>query len=175
MLIASWFKKIKDTHPKAYDIIASVSNSTYNISMIKNGDETQIDKNVEVSIPISEELKFLASMGMIKVHRVEDDGTITDMKAKYKDGRLIFTTNHFSIYVVSVPDNMIIGDINSDGSVNAKDRMMLTRYLAKWSGYEDINMTAADVNNDDVVNAKDRMILTHHLAKWQGYETLSIL
>lgn len=66
-----------------------MSNSTYNISMIKNGDETQIDKNVEVSIPISEELKFLASMGMIKVHRVEDDGTITDMKAKYKDERLI--------------------------------------------------------------------------------------
>lgn len=167
-------QKIKDTHPKVYDLIASVSNSTYNISMIKNGDETQIDKNVEVSIPISEELKFLASMGMIKVHRVEDDGTITDMKAKYKDERLIFTTNHFSIYVVSVPDNMIIGDINSDGSVNAKDRMMLTRYLAKWSGYENINKSVADVNNDGEVNAKDRMILTRHLAKWQDYETLPL-
>ena len=64
------------------------------------------------------------------------------------------------------------GDVNADCEINAKDRMTLTRYLAKWSGYEDIDMTAADVNQDGIVNAKDRMILTRHLAKWQGYETL---
>lgn len=66
------------------------------------------------------------------------------------------------------------GDVNGNGVVNAKDRMMLTRYLAKWSSYENINMTAADVNNDGQVNAKDRMILTRHLAKWQDYETLPL-
>ena len=69
-------------------------------------------------------------------------------------------------------DNVSSGDTNGDGEINAKDRMMLTRYLAKWSGYESVDMTAADVNNDGDVNAKDRMILTRHLAKWQGYETL---
>lgn len=65
-----------------------------------------------------------------------------------------------------------IGDANGDGEVNAKDRMTLTRYLAKWSGYENIDMISADLNSDDEVNAKDRMILTRHLAKWQGYENL---
>ena len=50
--------------------------------------------------------------------------------------------------------------------------MMLTRHLAKWSGYENIDMTAADLNNDGAVNAKDRMISTRHIAKWSGYETL---
>lgn len=65
-----------------------------------------------------------------------------------------------------------IGDVNTDSQVNAKDRMTLTRYLAKWIGYENIDMTAADVNNDGDVNAKDRMILTRHIAKWQGYENL---
>ncbi len=69
-------------------------------------------------------------------------------------------------------DNVISGDANGDGEINAKDRMMLTRHLAKWTGYESVDMTAADVNNDGDVNAKDRMILTRHLAKWQGYETL---
>ena len=64
------------------------------------------------------------------------------------------------------------GDANGDGEINAKDRMMLTRHLAKWSGYENIDMTAADLNNDGAVNAKDRMILTRHIAKWSGYETL---
>ena len=64
------------------------------------------------------------------------------------------------------------GDANGDGEINAKDRMMLTRHLAKWSGYESVDTIAADVNNDGDVNAKDRMILTRHLAKWSGYETL---
>lgn len=69
-------------------------------------------------------------------------------------------------------DKQQVGDANDDGEINAKDRMMLTRHLAKWTGYENIDVTAADVNNDGEVNAKDRMILTRHLAKWQGYETL---
>ena len=88
---------------------------------------------------------------------------------------MVFTTEHFSLYALVVPNDSVTGDVNDDGVINAKDRMLLTRYLAKWSGYEDINMTAADVNNDGAINAKDRMILTRHLAKWQGYETLSIL
>lgn len=52
--------------------------------------------------------------------------------------------------------------------------MTLTRYLAKWSGYENIDKSVADVNNDGEVNAKDRMILTRHLAKWQEYEILPL-
>ena len=73
---------------------------------------------------------------------------------------------------ISLDSIVSVGDTNGDSEINAKDRMTLTRYLAKWSGYEDIDMTAADVNSDGEVNAKDRMILTRHLAKWQGYETL---
>lgn len=72
------------------------------------------------------------------------------------------------------PNALSVGDVNGDGEVNAKDRMSLTRYLAKWIGYTSIDFTAADVNNDGEVNAKDRMILTRHLAKWQGYETLPL-
>lgn len=68
--------------------------------------------------------------------------------------------------------NNFLGDVNGDRIVNAKDRMILTRYLAKWTGYENIDMTSADVNNDGQVNAKDRMILTRHLAKWKDYENL---
>ena len=73
---------------------------------------------------------------------------------------------------ISLGTATVSGDANGDGEINAKDRMMLTRHLAKWSGYENIDMTAADLNNDGAVNAKDRMILTRHIAKWSGYETL---
>lgn len=64
------------------------------------------------------------------------------------------------------------GDINNDGEINSKDRMTLTRYIAKWNGFNSINVKASDVNYDGKVNAKDRMILTRYLAKWQEYEIL---
>ena len=139
----------------------------YDISLTKDGVAIQPDEPATVKIPTDNE--------NAKVYRLEDNGTLTDMNAVYDNGYMVFTTEHFSLYALVVPnDNVVIGDVNGDGVVNAKDRMLLTRYLAKWSGYENIDMTAADVNNDGQVNAKDRMILTRHIAKWQGYETLPL-
>ena len=70
--------------------------------------------------------------------------------------------------------NVIIGDVDGNGSVNNRDSMVLDRYLAKWPGYteENVDLKAADVNGDGVVNNKDSMILARYLAKWSGYETL---
>ena len=136
----------------------------YDISLTKDGKAVQPDGTATVKIPTNNE--------NTKVYRIEDNSTATDMNAVYDNGYMVFTTDHFSLYALVVPNENVMGDANSDGLVNAKDRMMLTRCLAKWSGYEDINTTAADVNKDGAINAKDRMILTRHLAKWQGYENL---
>ena len=156
-------KENLDKIKSLFDNNKSILN-VYDITLSKNGNKVQHEGMVEVSIPCKDE--------NAKVYRVESDNTLTDMQAVYKDGYLKFYTEHFSDYVVASPRKSALGDINNDSEVNAKDRMMLTRYLAKWSGYENIDMTAADVNNDGEVNAKDRMVLTRHLAKWQGYETL---
>lgn len=90
----------------------------------------------------------------------------------YKNSIVEEYANDNRLKFVALEETVPSGDANGDGEINAKDRMTLTRYLAKWSGYENIDMTAADVNKDGAVNAKDRMILTRHLAKWQGYEAL---
>jgi len=84
--------------------------------------------------------------------------------------RVQFDTVNGSIAV----SNVLIGDVNSDGTVNNLDRLVLTRYLANWVDYPEsvINMAAADVNADGVVNNLDRLILTRHLANWKGYEEL---
>ena len=156
-------KENLDKIKSLFDNNKSILN-VYDITLSKNGKKVQHEGMAEVSIPCKDE--------NAKVYRVESDNTLTDMQAVYKDGYLKFYTEHFSDYVVASPRKSALGDINNDSEVNAKDRMMLTRYLAKWSGYENIDMTAADVNNDGEVNAKDRMVLTRHLAKWQGYETL---
>lgn len=72
---------------------------------------------------------------------------------------------------------ILYGDVNGDGKVNPEDRMILTRYLAHWTGYtaDMIDMDAADVNADGKVNNFDRMILTRYLAKWSDYKTLPYL
>ena len=156
-------KENLDKIKSLFDNNKSILN-VYDITLSKNGKKVQHEGMAEVSIPCKDE--------NAKVYRVESDNTLTDMQAVYKDGYLKFYTEHFSDYVVASPRKSALGDVNNDNEVNAKDRMMLTRYLAKWSGYENIDMTASDVNNDGEVNAKDRMVLTRHLAKWQGYETL---
>ena len=74
---------------------------------------------------------------------------------------------------VMIPD-YIVGDVNSDGIVDDQDCIILTRYLAKWSGYDEsmVNLIAADVSGDGKVNTQDRIILARHLAQWVGYEML---
>ncbi len=68
---------------------------------------------------------------------------------------------------------VLIGDVNQDGFVDATDRMILSRYLAKWDGYaaKIKSMDAADIDRNGLVEAKDRMILARYLAKWTGYES----
>jgi hypothetical protein len=70
--------------------------------------------------------------------------------------------------------DVLVGDVNGDGKVNAFDRTALARYLAKWEGYtaDTVNLAAADVNADGKVNAFDRTTLARYLAKWEDYKEL---
>lgn len=61
----------------------------------------------------------------------------------------------------------VIGDVNSDGAVNAKDAAVLKRYIAKWANLT-IDLTAADVNADGDINGKDTATLKRYIAKWAG-------
>lgn len=74
-------------------------------------------------------------------------------------------------YEIEVID-ILYGDVNEDGKVNQLDRLVLSRYLAKWNGYNGIHNRNSDVNQDNKVNQLDRLILARYLAKWNGYESL---
>lgn len=60
------------------------------------------------------------------------------------------------------------GDADGDGKVGTRDRILLSRYLAGWTGVAEIikDMDALDINRDGKVNAKDRVILSRYLANW---------
>ena len=58
----------------------------------------------------------------------------------------------------------IVGDLNYDGSVDARDLVLLTRYVAGWN--VSIREDLADVNGDDAVDGQDVIMLTRYLAGW---------
>ena len=159
--------KEKEIHPNIYHLITNEANITYNIAMIKNGQETQIDKKVEVSIPLPEELHFLASHGMLRIHRVEENGSTTDMNANYKDGRLVFSTNHFSIYIVTaIYSDILIGDVNKDKTISISDVTEIQRHLAEWIHFSDEQFVLADTNGDGKVDISDATHLQKYLAEF---------
>lgn len=108
-----------------------------------------------------------------KIYYVDDNGRFFNMHATYKDGFIVFETNHFSTYMVTetlliedAPVEIVYGDANDDGTVNSKDAVMLKKHLA---GYKDlgINTDACDVNCDGEVNSKDTVLILKKLA---GYD-----
>ncbi len=102
---------IKKSDPAGYDVIRNSLSYTYNISMIKNGEETQPQEEVTVYIPIPEELKTFSVRGEVKIYRMEEDGSLTDMNAKVEGEYLVFNTTHFSLY-------SIVGVGASDGVIS---------------------------------------------------------
>lgn len=73
--------------------------------------------------------------------------------------------------------NSNFGDVNGDGRVDPLDLMILARYVAGWSGYDDskINTANSDVNCDSRINSADVVILARHLANKKGYSKLPYL
>ncbi len=60
------------------------------------GDEQvhDIGKNAVVSVPCT-------ISGKVKVSYVNDEGVVTDISSTYSDGYVTFTTEHFSVYMIS--------------------------------------------------------------------------
>ena len=136
---------------------ANKDKAVYNIYFENSdGEKIQPEGEVTVSIP----LPAGWNESTYKVFRREADGTYTDMNAEYKDGCLIFVTDHFSEYVVSAdePSKSLIGDVNGDGKVNAVDAKLVLQYVSGSRTLTAEQMIAADVNGDGQVNAID--------AKW---------
>lgn len=56
---------------------------------------------------------------------------------------------------VEVPLNIILGDVNGDGKVTAKDLSTLKKYLAGTVSIDDIIFNNSDVNRDNKITAND--------------------
>lgn len=101
------------------------------------------------------------------------DLKVTSFKACYSGDQAALETTRYNCVI---GDGVLKGDINGDGYVDAGDRIILVRYLAKWSAYKnqivegENSFLAADINDDGYVDAGDRIILIRYLAKWHQYD-----
>lgn len=93
-------EKVKNKDAFTYEMLTKYVTRTYNISLLKNGDETQHGGDVAVYIPVPYDLEYLDLNGHIKVFRIEEDGTMTDMDAVVEGDTIMFTTDHFSLYTL---------------------------------------------------------------------------
>ena len=73
------------------------------------------------------------------------------------------------------PLKYLIGDVDGDGAVSSADPVILSRHLAKWTGYDELTYSFnCDLNSDGELNSADAVILSRHLAKWTGYLSLPL-
>ena len=141
--------------------------SAYDISLKKDGEEVQPEEAVTVRLPFAGEYDE-----NVKVYRVEADGSLTDMNAEYVDGDLIFTTDHFSLYIVVQEETKpvalaVFGDVDGDGEVTVIDATFIQRYEAnmKIPISEDVLLKCGDVDGDGEVTVIDATFIQRYEAR----------
>lgn len=134
------------------EIIQQNESVVFDISFQKEEQVVQPSKAVEVSIPVPAHMESKRC----KVFHVADDGHMEDMNAVYKDGHMVFDTEHFSYYAVVQMDGASVS-----GTVTGKDLFgVLVKLLC---GDEVIETTTLDngtycfenlVENDYVIEVE---------------------
>lgn len=151
------FGKDNDTIPgntelKVTETETTVTKITYDIVLINSGKEIQPNGEVTINISVPNNM----DSSKCKVYRQETDGKYTDMNAVYQDGYMVFTTDHFSVYVLTTRNmNVEIGDVNGDGTIDAADAVLVQRYDSGIQELAADQLIVADVTGDGMVDAAD--------------------
>ncbi|MBQ8572957.1 MAG: dockerin type I repeat-containing protein [Ruminococcus sp.] len=80
---------------------------------------------------------------------------------------MVFTTEHFSYYVITTAvseSEFELGDVNRDGKINIKDATAIQKYVAKLVEFDEEQLALADFNGDTKVNVKDATTIQKKIA-----------
>lgn len=119
------------------------------------GETVQPDSDVTVKLPLGS-----GQDGQYKVYRVEEDGTLTDMQATRQGTYLVFTTDHFSIYVIV--EEIRIGDVDKSGSLDHRDVSYLIWHTLFPDDYP-VHEGVADFDKNEEVTLQDALKLLWHI------------
>nr|WP_305119677.1 MULTISPECIES: leucine-rich repeat protein [unclassified Ruminococcus] len=128
----------------------------FDVTLQKNGIAVQPNGMATVKIP--------SDYVNAKVYRIEDDGSKTDMDAFYANGYLNFSTEHFSVYAVVVPNDVVLGDVTGDGKITIADAIMLQKHIANIVTISGDALIAADVDKSGSISIADAIMLQKHIA-----------
>ena len=124
----------------------------FDISLENAGQTVQPNGTVTVSIPVPEGLNGKRC----RVLYIAENGTITDMKAVYENGCLVFDTTHFSSYMVAEAE-VIYGDVTGEGDVTATDALNVLQHVTEKIKLEGTALQAADVDGQNGITASDAL------------------
>ena len=124
----------------------------FDISLENAGKTVQPNGTVTVSIPVPEGLNGKRC----RVLYVDEDGGITNMKAAYENGCMVFDTTHFSSYMVAEAE-VVYGDVTGECDVTATDALNVLQHVTGKLVLDGEALKAADVDNTPGVSANDAL------------------
>ncbi len=152
---------VRQADQETYEVLTQSICHTYSISLLKDGQKVQHSDHVTVYIPIPEDLRVLSLAGEVKVYRIEEDGSLTDMDAVVEDGCMRFVTDHFSLYVLSgKAENR--GDLDGNGTVNQDDVVYLLLHTMFGDGAYPLGVRSGDMDRNGTTNQDDVVYLLLH-------------
>lgn len=77
---------------------------------------------------------------------------------------VLVSTINIGVTASGDSSSTIMGDVNSDGSVNNTDLALLMKYINGWN--ITINIVAANTNGDSTINNKDYALLIRFINGW---------
>ncbi len=83
---------------------------------------------------------------------------------EYRSGQKTFRTTGTPSPIL--PETKMLGDADGDGKVTTTDKVLLSRFLAKWD--IEIDEKACDLNQNGVPEAAEAVVIARYLAKWSN-------
>lgn len=128
---------------------------TGSIKIVKQAEDNSSDHNTVSNITF----KVVDSNDSTKVYTVVTDtsgnATLSDLPIYNDDGNVIkYKVSELGVASI-VQRNYIYGDVDFDGEVTAKDRMLISRYISNLVTFDDIQIKVADVNGDGKITQED--------------------
>ena len=81
------------------------------------------------------------------------------------------------VIIKKLDHTIVYGDADGNGETDSSDSVILSRHLAKWTGYSesDYDFNGCDLDLDLELTPVDSTILSRYLAKWTGYLEIPIV
>ena len=98
-----------------------------------------------------------------------DEGVVTKKPTATTDGEMTYTCEgcgetRTEVIEKTGESDVLLGDANGDGKVNARDARALLRFIAGLTEESEIDQIAADYNGDGKINARDARAILRHIA-----------